>query len=168
MIERKSIFNINFPVFAVANSHKRLWSEDNILYIQTDSGVYVLDNKNIEGKTLGQRRLRITNSTLYNTRKVVHTIAQLTKSKYTTFVDNTGIPFKYFKHTVTPLKYFKVIKVRDTPKGCVLHFKNLDNPILVSCREAYGIKYVGFLITKVGYILYDYSDEFKADTWRKI
>ena len=130
--------------------------------------MYVLDNKNIQGDTLGQRRLRINNSKLYIPRAVVHTIAQLIRSDYKTFIDNNGEVFKYFKHTTVPLKYCKVKKVVNRDEGCVLHFTDIDNPILVPCARAHGTDYVGFLITQMGYILYEYSETPKSDTWRKI
>lgn len=164
----RTIFDIEFPIFTIALTYKRVWTEDNVTYIETDSGVYVLDNKNIDGNTLGQRRLRIKNSKLYIPRKVIHSVGQLVRSKYKTFLDNDGVLFKYYKTTIVPLKYLKVDRVVDTKAGCVLHFKNFDHPEIVSCRVAYGIKYVGYLVTNVGYILYEYSDSFKGDTWRKV
>lgn len=165
----KNIFDIQFPIFAISNTHRDLWTEDNITNVRTDSGVYVLDNKNIQGDTLGQRRLRIKNSPLYIPRMVVHNISQLIKSNYRTFIDTKGELFTYTKQTTVPLKYFEVVKVVKQPNiGCILQFKNLDNPILVSCSIAYGIDYVGFLITNMGYIEYEYTEERKPNTWRKI
>jgi hypothetical protein len=164
----KNIFDMQFPIFAISTNNKRIWTEDKITYVETASGVYVLDNKNIKGDTLGQRRLRIKNSKLYIPRAVVHSIPQLIKSKYKNYIDNNGNTFKYIKHTVVPLKYYKVDKIVETDKGCVLKFKNLNNPIILSCREAYGVNYVGFLLTQIGYITYEYSEVYKADTWRKI
>lgn len=164
----KSIFDIDFPIFAITKNYRNIWEEEKVTYIETDSGVYVLDNKNIQGNTLGQRRLRIKNSKLYIPRIVVHSIPQLIKSEYKTFIDNNGILFKYFKSATAPLEYHKVDRVARTDKGCVLHFKSINNPILIPCRYAFGIEYVGFLVTKMGYILYEYSETFKGNTWRKI
>jgi len=166
--KHKNIFGIQFPIFAVAKTFKNIWEEDNITKIETASGVYVLDNKNIQGDTLGQRRLRINNSKLYIPRAVVHTIPQLIRSDYKTFIDNNGEVFKYIKHTTVPLKYYSIEKVVKTLQGCVLHFKDIDNPILVSCGRAYAIKCVRFLITNIGYITYEYSDTIKGNNWRKI
>ena len=162
------VFDVQFPVFGISNNHRRIWTEDRITKIQTDSGVYVLDNKNIQGDTLGQRRLRINNSKLYIPREVVHTVAQLIRSQYKTFIDEYGNVFEYSKKTRVDLKYYKVKEVIKKDDGCVLHFLDINNPIMVSCISAYGIEYVGFLITSIGYIAYDYSERFKADTWRKI
>ena len=163
-----TLHNIQFPIFAITNNYRNLWTEDNILKIETDSGVYVLDNKNIQGDTLGQRRLRINNSKLYIPRAVAHTIAQLIRSKHKIFIDNTGKLFEYTKVERVALEYYKVKKVKQQEDGCILFFEGLDNPIQVPTKIAYGINYVGFLITKLGYIPYEYNEEFKQDTWRKI
>ena len=165
----KTIFTIDFPVFTITKNYKNIWTKDKITYIETESGVYVLDNKNMQGDTLGQRRLRLKSFDMYIPRKVIHSVTQLIKSKHRTFIDNNGIVFKYLKQTLVPLKYYEVSKVVNKPKiGCILYFKDIDNPIIVPCKQAYGINYVGFLITKIGYILYEYSEEIKGDTWRKI
>lgn len=168
LLKTKYIFDVQFPIFGISNNYRNLWTEDNILKIETDSGVYTLDNKNIQGTTLGQRRLRINNSKLYMPRVVLHNIAQLLHSKYKVFIDNIGILFEYKKITRVPLEYYKVREVIQKDDGCVLHFNGIVNPIQVSSKIAYGINYVGFLITKIGYITYEYSEEFKKNTWRKI
>lgn len=168
-LRTKYIWDIDFPIFAITNNYRNIWTEDNITKIETASGVYVLDNKNIQGNTLGQRRLRINNSPLYIPREVLHNVSQIIRSKYNLFIDNNGKVFNYIKQTRVPLKYFKIEKVVKKPDiGCVLHFEALDNPILISCIIAYGINYVGFLLTDMGYIVYEYTEEFKRDTWRKI
>jgi len=122
----------------------------------------------MQGENLALRRLSINNSPLYIPRKAVISIPQLIKSKYKTFIDTTGKVFEYRKQERVNLKYHKVKKVNETIKGCALVFETIDNPILVSCFNAYGIEYVGFLETKIGYIPYEYSEEYKPDTWRKI
>ena len=167
---RKNISEIKFPIFGITDSYKRIWIEDNITYIETASGVSVLDNKNLEGDTLGQRRLRIKSQSKYIPRLSVHTVAQLINSKYRLFIDNEGIIFHYVKHKVVPLKYYKVkkrIKIEDG-QYIVLTLDKILHSIKVPARQAYGINYVGILDTDVGYIEYEYSEEPKTDTWRKI
>lgn len=168
LLKRKNILDIKFPCYGITSNHKGIWTETNVTYIKTSSGVYVLDNKNIEGNTLGQRRLRIKNSALYIPRTVIHTFVQTVKSKYKIFIDNTGDIFKYIKTIKVPLKYYKVQNLIELDIGCVVTFKEIDNPILVPCRDSQGINYVGFLVTEFGYLTYDYSEEIKPNTWRKI
>ncbi len=160
--------DIVFPVYTVTDSYKKIWEDTNVTYIQTQSGIYVLDNKNIDGDTLGKRRLKISNSDLYKPRKSFYSLSQLIKSKHKTFIDSTGSVFSWKKTTTVPLKYHKVIEVYHDDEYCILHLKNIEFPQKVVCSIAYEIKYVGVLHTKEGYILYSYNTEYEKDTWRKI
>ena len=60
-MEQLNLFDIQFPIYSITRTYKRIWVEMNVTYIETESGIYVLDNKNVEGDSLGKRRLRITN-----------------------------------------------------------------------------------------------------------
>ncbi len=167
-IQHKNLANIEFPLYTITMNYKNIWEEFNILYIETPSGIYILDNKNLDGNTVGKRRLKINNSKKYMPRSTISTVAQLIKSNNSTFIDNTGIVFKYKKTKLVPLKYYaakEVIKLNDY---CIVILKGIDYPIKTNCRDAYGIEYVGLLHTNMGYILYEFSDERRKDTRRKI
>lgn len=164
----KNFSDINFPIFTITASYKRIWDEFNIKYIETESGIYVLDNKNLEGNTLGERRLKLKTGLRYIPRKAYYNITQLIKSNTKTYIDNTGCVFTYRKTRTVPLKYFRVMDVVSMVEGCILSFKNVNFKLRVSCREAYDIKYIGLLITDNGYILYETSEIKKKDTTRKI
>ena len=164
----KDFSDINFPVFTITASYIKIWDEFNIKYIQTQSGTYILDNKNLSGDTLGERRLKITTGLRYIPRKAYYNITQLIKSKTKTYIDNTGCVFTYKKTRTVPLKYYKVMDVVSTEEGCILSFKNVNFRLRTNCREAYEIIYIGLLITSMGYILYETCEEKKRDTTRKI
>lgn len=160
--------DIVFPVYSITDSYKRIWEDTNVTYIKTQSGKYVLDNRNIEGDTLGKRRLKINNSDLYKPRKSFYTLSQLIKSRHKTFIDSTGHVFSWKKTKNVPLKYHKVKEVYHDDEYCILHLKDIDFPQRIVCSMAYEIQYVGVLHTDEGYILYSFNSEFKKDTWRKI
>lgn len=164
----KDFSDINFPIFTITPTYKKIWDEFNIKYIQTESGTYILDNKNLEGNTLGERRLKIKTGLRYIPRKAYYSITQLIKSKTKTYIDNTGCVFTYKKTRIVPLKYFRVMDVVSTEKECILSFKNVNFKLRISCNEAYDIKYIGLLLTDNGYILYETSEIKKKDTTRKI
>jgi len=162
------LFDIKFPVYAIAKNNKRIWEEMNVLYVETDTGIYVLDNKNLSGSTVGERRLKIKNSQLYVPRKVYYNISQFLHSKYTEFLDTTGKYFKWKKSITVPLKYYKVSHVSKYNDDCIVHFKDVECPQKLNCRLAHSIKCIGLLHTEYGYIVYEYSDTYKKDTYRKI
>jgi len=167
-MQHKSFSDIEFPIFTITASYKRIWDEFGVKYIETESGTYILDNKHMEGDTLGERRLRIKNGLRYTPRKVYYNITQLIKSNNKTYIDNTGSVFTYRKTRNVPLKYYRVMDVVHMDAGCILLIKNINFKLRVSCKDAYAIKYIGLLCTDTGYILYDTSDEKKKDTTRKI
>jgi hypothetical protein len=168
MLSSKSLMDIEFPIFTITPSYKRIWDEFNITYIETESGTYILDNKNLEGNTLGERRLKIKTGLRYIPRKAYYNITQLIKSKTMTYIDNTGCVFTYRKTRNVPLRYYKVKDVVSTEEGCILSFKDINFKLRISCGEAYSFNYIGLLDTDMGYILYDTSDLKKRDTYRKI
>lgn len=168
-MEQLSLFDINFPIFSVSKTYKRIWEEFNVTYIETVKGVYVLDNKNIPGDTIGERRLKINNSKLYNFKKSYYTISQMLHSKYNVFVDVYGTVFKYKKTKMVPLIYYKVENISKASDGeCVLSIPSINYYYKVTCRNAYGINYIGLLVTHNGYILYDLSEYKKNNSRRKI
>ena len=164
----KSIFDIDFPIFAITKSYIKIWDELNVKYIKTPSGTYVLDNKNLSGNTLGERRVQLKTSLRYIPRKAYYNITQLIKSNNKTYIDNTGCVFTYKKTRMVPLKYYKVMDVVSTEEGCILLIKGINFKIRTSCRSAFTINYVGLLTTGKGFILYETSEVKKRDTVRKI
>jgi hypothetical protein len=170
-MEQLNLFELSFPLYSITRSYKRIWREMNVLYIETDSGIYILDNKNLAGDTVGKRRLQIKTDyyKVYVPRKVVYNVMQLLHSKEKVFMDTDGIIFKYKKTEYFSLRYHKVDSVIESKDGnCILEIPKIDFSYKTSCRNAYGILYVGILHTKYGHIPYDFSEVKKKDTRRKI
>lgn len=166
-MQHKSLRDIRFPIFGVTNSYKKIWEEFGVLYIRTTKD-FVLDNKNLEGNTLGERRAKIKGSEKYIPRITIFNVPQLLNTKYKTFIDSNGIPFKYVKHSYVPLTYHKVIRKTRTDEGYILEFKDTTYMVKVHYADALGIKYVGLLNTQLGDILYEFTDEYKTNTRKKI
>lgn len=162
--------DICFPVYSLSKNYEKIYTEFNILYIQTASGTYVLDNKNMNGNTLGERRAKIENTKLYKPKKTCYSVAQLLKCKSNIFIDNIGTVFKYKKTKYVPLKYHKILSIHYREKfgDYFLLVKDIFFPIVVNYREANTYSYAGILHTPTGYILYELSEDKKPDTKRKI
>lgn len=164
------LLDITFPVFTLPKSPHKIWEEFNVLYMQTESGkLYILDNKNLSGKNLGIRRAKIDPKDLYKHKRCYYSISQLLKSTYSKFIDYTGKVFQYTKTTMVPLKYHKLKDIKAIENFSILSFYN--TPYILKIRtspKVYDIKYVGLLYTDFGLIPYEFSDEPKKDTRRKI
>lgn len=167
-MEQLSLFDIVFPVYTLPKVYERIWEDFNVTYIETVYGIYVLDNKNMDGDTVGKRRLHINNSKLYRPRHVYYNISQFLKSKTNIFMDSLGRVFKYKKTHIVPLKYHKIKSIYRLESGeCYIEL-DINFPIKVNCRLAYSMGYVGVLHTKWGYILYSFSEYEMKNTKRKI
>jgi hypothetical protein len=163
------LHEIKFPVYAISNSVRRVWEEYNILYVETENGIYILDNKNLIGDTLGQRRLHIKGTEKYKFRKSYLSIEQFIHSKYSTFIDTYGKLFNWKKTTYVPLLYFKIKEVIHSKDGdCIIIPEKINYKLKVNCRVAFYNTYIGLLHTDMGYILYELTDKPKRNTRRKI
>lgn len=168
-MEQLNLFNLNFPLYSITKTYKRIWTELNVLYIKTQSGTYVLDNKNLSGDNVGKRRIKIQSSELYKPRKVYYNLSQLLHAKGNIFMDNDGVVFKYKKTQYAPLTYYKVQNVTQAKDGeCILEVPQINYSYKINCRKAYSIEYIGILATEYGFIPYEFSEEYKKPTRRKL
>jgi hypothetical protein len=167
-MEQLNLFDIAFPVYSLPREYIKIWDDFNVTYLETRYGIYVLDNKNMQGDTVGKRRLHVNNSILYRPRHVYYNIPQFLHSNTNMFMDSLGRVFKYKKTHMVPLKYHKIIDIKRLESGdCSIELK-INLPIKVNCRLAHSVQYVAVLHTKWGYILYSFSEYKKDDTRRKI
>lgn len=166
-MQHKKLTDIKFPIYAITSSYLKIWEEFGVLYIRTTKDK-VLDNKNIQGSTLGSRRAKISEDSLYKLRGTIFSVPQLLNSKYKTYIDTNGLVFKYNKHSFVPLVYHKVKKVIKKEDGCIVSFKDTTYMAKMPYRDAIRIKYAGILHTQLGDILYEYTEEKKKNTRKKI
>jgi len=163
VITYKQLPKITFPVFILPSED---WSfSDGLMFMDGK----VVDDRNMEGKTLGIRRLQTPYPTLFPLRRSIDYLNGILKQQKKTFIDSKGIPFIYEKTIRCQLKYYRIKKkeLRDTE--CLLWLKGVSTPF--SCPrppdESYG--YAGILLlSRFPWILYEYSDQPKKDTWRLV
>lgn len=168
-MERLNLFDIEFPVYKLPTKYVDIWEEYNVLYLKTIYATYILDNKNVEGDTVGKRRVRLSDiSQLYRTRAVYYNMEQFLHSTGKIFMDNIGRCFKYEKTEIVKLKYHKVLDIEYLDSGDCSLLLDINLHIRLSCKRAQEATYLGILHTKYGYILYELTEEHKKDTWKKI
>lgn len=166
-MQHKKLTEIKFPIYAITSSYLKIWEEFGVLYIRTKKEK-ILDNKNVDGATLGSRRAKISTDSLYKLKGTIFNVPQLLNSKYNVFIDTNGMVFKYVKHSFVPLKYHKVKSLIKKENGCIVSIKDTTLMLNIPYRDALNIKYVGILHSQLGDILYEFTDERKKDTRKKI
>ena len=159
---------ITFPVFKL-RSHDHIEERSKILYVTTCYGKFILDNKNLKGDTLGERRLRISGEKYPLNKKFDsfhHFILQ--KDSKGHYIDKKGVLFRYkrFKFvTITYKKVLDVVPVEDV--GLNLKVSGVAVPIIVPGN--YKPKaYVGLIHWLNGYLYYEFSEEERKDRRIKI
>jgi len=129
----------------------------------------VLDDKNMKGETLGVRRLQSPFKKLVPLNKSVNTHIGIIKQNTPYFIDSKGMPFIYEKTLMCPLKYYKI--------------KEVERKVVASVLKLYGVKQ-GFVVPRppepnntwagvlhfggLPWLLYEYSEDKKKDTRRKV
>ncbi len=144
----------------------------------TETGDYnydysIVDDKNVEGNTLGVRRLRLLEkgNKLKKLSKAIYFIGDVIKlgKKGTWFIDNSGYLFTYVKSRRVPLTFHKIAKIVPIQTGGALieikglpgRFKTLHNPLNSD-------KYAGILIDGMKYVLYGLFPEKHQNTHRAV
>ena len=99
VIQYKNINKVRFPVYVLSSGN---WDRrDGLLFLDTQ----IVDDKNMDGDTLGIRRLQTPHKNLYPLKHQIDNFRGLVKSKDKHFIDTNGIPFIYEKTEFCKLKY---------------------------------------------------------------
>jgi len=165
--------SIQYPIFAMGVSFQDFYSEDNILFAKDDRGYRILDDRNLEGDTLGERRLqlRATVQEVYPLYRAINTFVDLIKysSHYKYYIDKKGVPFKYHKTNYVPLKY-KPISFKKSVEGSGTMFmvKGVHSWFQVPGSLPLDITWAGLLYIDASWVLYDLVKEKKKDSRRKV
>lgn len=155
------MLGIKFPVYPLRSYIKRI-TEDKITYIETIYDTYVLDNKNLFGANLAERRLK-SSSNLYPLNKQIHTYEELIKCKAKEYVDSEGIIFRYKKTKKVEVKCYEVLDIVPTLTNNFIIYTKEVKPIIYYCRDLsyslYTTKYV-LVFENNGHIIYGFSDTY--------
>lgn len=172
---------IQWPVFRLGE-HKPIM-ENGIVYYskeyvdtttnQTKIGLRVVDDKNVDGKTLGIRRLhlRMEGAPLFSIRAAIYFLVDVIKlAKQTTwFIDNCGMVFQYKKSTRAKLQTFKIKNIvpLDT-MGAIIEVEGLTQRFKCIFKPKPEQTYAGVLRWGLGYILYGFYENPIKPTYRRV
>ena len=163
VVTYRKITKIKFPAYLLESSD---WHEqDGLLFVENR----LLDDKNMPGNTLGLRRLQTPFRDLYPLRASVGSLLGIIKQKNKTFVDSEGTPFTYEKIEYCALKYYRVRKIEQKGRACVLWVKGVSLPFKIPRPPMNQLQWAGILHRKgIPWMLYEYSETKLKDTRRKV
>ena len=152
-----------FPVYVVHSDNVELI--DGILWIEDQ----VLDDKNMSGETLGQRRLQTPMKSIYPLKYMISDTVELIKHRGNFYIDSEGVFFRYYKTKPIPLKYHK-IKKADRKRGrSVIWLKDIPFPFDFARPPRPEQTWAGILYRSgIPWLLYEVCENRKKDTWRKV
>lgn len=154
---------IVFPAFKLPSSN---WSTvDGLVFLDGK----ILDDRNMEGQTLGARRLQTPFSNLINLKKCVTSAVGLIKNAESAYIDNAGHLFLYKKTLMVPLRFYQIRKILRKEVSSVLWVHGINFGIRIPRPPPSHCNWAGFLhIQNQPWMLYEYSSEKPKDTRRKI
>jgi len=155
--------NIRFPVYKIGSSD---WEKcDGLLFIDGE----LVDDKNMPGDSIGIRRIQTPHKNLYKLNKQIDSLHGILKQSLKTFIDSNGTPFIYEKTLMCQLKYYKIIRVEQKEVASLIWCKDIKHPFTVPRPPEQGMTWAGVLhFHGLPWILYEYSEEKKKDTRRKV
>ena len=162
-----SLSQIEYPVFRLKSD---IVTEDGITYA-TSTGK-ILDNKNLAGITLCERRLKYGSEELAHTGQMLFNIGSLMQfKKGERFIDSYGVIFKLAKYNVYPLTCHRIRSIENTGDMYTSYLRLEGTRIPVKYKGIFTPKvgnYARVIKYSGGYMFYDEVFEQMKKTTRKI
>lgn len=144
-------------------------------FIETRDGLMwldykLLDDKNMPGKTLGQRRLQTPKKDfLYPLRSMITDFGHMLQSGKNCFIDSKGIAFKYVKTKVEKVQSYRIRKVEYKQSFCLLYLAGVEKPLEIYRPPPQGYMWAGILhFSGIPWAVYNYSVDREKAFRRKI
>ena len=165
--------DINWPIYHI-RQHREIREDNKVLYIDTTFGQYIIDNKNLQGRSLAIRRLMlkgIENNKVYTLKTVLFNLSDLIKHNHSSkwYIDSSGNIFRYNKtKKFHPLKYYKVTDVTVSGISTLLTVEDIFKPIILPYIPKKVEQYAGLVVLMGDYIVYEFSETKKKDTRKMV
>jgi hypothetical protein len=151
-----------YPVYVIHGEPEEL---DNMLWLEDQ----VIDDRNMLGKSLGIRRLQTPMKSIYPLKYQCDDEVAMLKHRGKHFVDSDGKYFYNEKLDTAPLKYHKIKKVIKKEVAAVVWIKDIPFPFAIARPPRVEQIWAGILYKKgIPYAIWEFTEERKKDTWRKI
>lgn len=160
----KDIHKIDFPVFKLESDN--IDKSDGVVFLDGA----VLDDRNMPGKNLGQRRLQTPFKNLYVLRASINGIVGLAKQVGNkTYIDSSGRIFIYEKTILCKLQYHRITKISLKDTASAVHLEGIQQSFQVPRPPDPDIKWAGVLYFHgLPWKLFEFSTDHKPTTRKKI
>ena len=163
----KPLENIKYPVYPL-RVYTKITDVNGVVKVYTQHKMYIIDDRNLEGKTLGERRLRL-KKFKYPLLTSICTAKDVIMSPKKVFIDDEGTIFKYVKTRKARLMYRQIAELIRLPFGSTkILVRGINSPFIMHQDIPLDYAYAGLLQFDGGYILYEVSKKKKEDSWRRV
>jgi|APSaa5957512576_1039674.scaffolds.fasta_scaffold11161_3 hypothetical protein len=163
----KPLENIKYPVYPL-RGYTKITDINGVVKVHTHYNIYIIDDRNLEGKTLGERRLRL-KKFKYSLPTSVANAKDVIMSSKKVFIDDEGVIFKYVKTRKARLIYKQIAELVRLPfETTKIIVRGIHTPFIMHQDIPLDYAYAGVLQFDGGYILYEVSKKKKPDSWRKV
>lgn len=163
-LQKNMIYDkIEFPIFVVHTDNIELI--DGILWIDNQ----VLDDLNVEGSTLGKRRLQSPMKSMYPLKYMLNDIKEYLIHQGKHYIDTKGFFWTKEKTKTVPLIYHKIVRVEQKDIVSKLWLSNCPSPFTLARPLHKNFSWAGVLYLKEDdRVIYEFTEKRKKKTWRKI
>ena len=150
--------DLTFPLYRIKGIRSIERNPLGIIKVKNSRGEFILDNPNLQGDTLGARRLHILKKQRAKLGERLTYLRQLIKyPSGTYFIDNEGRLYSYKKGKRRYLVVCrKILKKTITQSGTIIHVEKVNSPFkLYHNLEAEDVKFASIMETDWGPFLYD-------------
>ena len=154
---------IQFPVYVLHNDEVE--ERDGLLFCDTQ----IVDDKNVQGKTLGIRRLKTPHKNLYPLKYMLDDFRSMVQHRGNNYIDSRGRYFQYEKTKTIPLDSIEITKVDRKGTASLIWLSKVPFPFTVKRPPATEMKYAQVLmVNNKPSVLWSYSTTKQKRTWRKV
>jgi len=153
---------IRFPIYVI---HEEPEEIDGLIII----GDQIVDDRNMTGTTIGMRRLQTPMKSIYPLRYQIDDEVGMIKHGGKHFIDTNGVYWYQEKIKRTALKYHKIRKIEKKDIATVVWVKDCPFAFIEARPPQDGCSWAGILYkTGIPWKIWEYCEEKKKDTWKKI
>jgi hypothetical protein len=124
-VTKDTIKKVRFPVFKLRSDELRFYK--NILYCEDK----IVDDKSVEGSSLGVRRLRVNSKELYPLRDCAFDFLSMIRAGYKHFIDSNGKAFTYRKTKSCKIRSYRIDRVEHKDHYSTLKVKGLSKVFIL-------------------------------------
>jgi hypothetical protein len=154
---------IQFPVYVLHNDEVE--KRDGLLFCDTQ----IVDDRNVQGETLGIRRLKTPHKNLYPLKYMLEDFRSMIQHRGNNYIDSSGRYFQYEKTTTIMLDSIQIEKIEQKGTASLIWLRKVPFPFTVKRPPEKEMKYAQVLmVNKKPSVLWSYAEKKQKRTWRKV